>query len=105
MVYVFDTAELGRCQLVRQTSGKHGFGLPKVFKVRTLEQPEERSRTYKYVDNRIIGVQHVSFTDELLCRIAIAQFLQTYAEPVGNIELLDTRVLPFAGHVPTKGIR
>lgn len=99
MLYFFDTVELGRCALERRTAGKHGFGLRKVFCVFAQEQPALPRRSYTYVNNAIGGVNPVEPSDDTLCRIAIAQFLASGAEPATGSEILDLGIPPYTGHV------
>lgn len=101
MEYKFDSVELGRCSLIRSTTGKHGFCSPKVFTVIAMRGGADYSRTYRHVDNLLVGYLPTHVPDNTLCRLAIAQFLIRHSvETWDNIQL-DLTILPFPGIVLT----
>jgi hypothetical protein len=96
MEYEFDCVQLGRCKLIRSTSGKHGFCSPKFFTVSATQNGAKFARTYRHIDKLLVGHWPANLTDDTLCRIAIAQFLLRHAvEMRDNIDL-DVTVPPFS---------
>lgn len=99
--YQFQAEGAGRCQLTNRTKGNHGFGLPKLFVIESVDQPELGQFTYRYADNVVEGVHSGEFSNAVLCRIAIAQFLATarLRDGVASIVFLDVTIRPYAGEV------
>jgi len=103
MICTFNVPHLGRCTVERQAFGKHGFCAPKFFTVSAADVPSMATRTYRFVDNAISGVQSSDLHNDTLCRIAIAQFLAG-AEGGGSAEEVVTTdlrvdIAPFAGDI------
>lgn len=100
MIYTFSDGNLGRCQLDRRTAGKQGFCAPKLFTVSTLDLAVPRSRTYRFVDRLIAGLDLQPPHDHALCRIAITQFLaESGANDTHRVAQLDLALAPFQGRV------
>lgn len=99
MLYIFETNELGRCELERRTSGKNGFGLRKVFVLTAVELPKLTSLTLTYVNNLVMNADHIDPSNDTLSRIAIAQFVWHGESPRNNLENLNLDLLPFLGEV------
>jgi hypothetical protein len=66
MAYQFQTQNFGRCRLTYKTSGKHGFGLPKLFIIESIDQPTLGQVTFRYVDTAISGVHGAGLSNALL---------------------------------------
>lgn len=100
MKYQFDGGAFGRCQVELRTAGKHGFAVPKIFQISSLENPAAPTYTFRFTNNIVAGVTSGEATNARLCRIAIAQFLQWPArDQVGTTQYLDTTIPPFDGPV------
>lgn len=101
MLYRFEAEGFGRCHLTNRTTGKHGFGLPKLFVIESADQPALGQFTYRYADNVVGDVDTAGFSNAALCRIAIAQFLATARLGDGSVSVvsLDVTTLPYTGQV------
>ncbi len=101
MQYQFRVEDIGLCQLTNRTSGIHGFGLPKLFVIETLDQHAMGKFTFRYADTTVEGVHTAEFSNAVLCRIAIAQFLAIarFRDIVTVVERLDVAIPPYTGEV------
>lgn len=101
MKYRFQAEGFGRCQLTNRTKGNHGFGLPKLFVIEAVDHPVLGQFIYRFADNVVEGVHSAEFSNAVLCRIAIAQFLATarLRDDVASIESLDVTIRPYEGDV------
>lgn len=59
VLYRFEAEGFGRCHLTNRTTGKHGFGLPKLFVIESADQPALGQFTYRYADN-VVGDVHTA---------------------------------------------
>lgn len=66
-----------------------------------MDQPALGQFTYRYANNVIEGVHNAEFSNAVLSRIAIAQFVATAGLPNGvtSIESLDVTIRPYEGEV------
>jgi hypothetical protein len=88
--------------MTNRTSGKHGFGLPELFVVESMDQPGLARFTYRYADTVVSGEHSVRFSNAVLCRIAISQFLASASFRDGaatTIETLDVTLQPYGEQV------
>jgi hypothetical protein len=100
MKYQFDGGAMGKCQVELRTAGKHGFAVPKVFEITSLENPSAPTNTFRFTNNLAGAVTTEEVNNAGLCRIAIAQFLQLGArDHAGTVHTLDPAIPPFDGPV------
>jgi hypothetical protein len=100
MKYQFDGGARGKCQVELRTAGKHGFAVPKVFEITSLDNSSAPTHTFRFTNNLVGAVTTEEVNNAMLCRIAIAQFLQLGArDHAGTVHTLDPAIPAFEGPV------
>ena len=100
MKYQFDGGAMGKCQVELRTAGKHGFAVPKVIAITCLDNLSAPTNTFRFTNNLVGAATSAEVTNARLCRIAIAQFLQSGASNhARTVHTLDPAIPPFEGPV------
>lgn len=75
-MYLFHLEPWGHCQIDTSTSGKHGFGLPKLFKVTSRDGNFAGTFTVRFKNRDVMELQTGEQNNAALIRVAITQFCQ-----------------------------
>ena len=75
-MYLFHLEPWGRCQIDTSTSGKHGFGLPKLFKVTSPDGSFAGTFTVRFKNRDVMELRTGEQNNAALIRVAITQFCQ-----------------------------
>lgn len=99
-MYLFHIETWGDCQIDTNTSGKHGFGLPKLFKISSRDGRFGATFTLRF-KNRLGHAGGASERNNCaLIRVAIAQFCAWRGDHEVDCEAeLDNALPPYAGEV------
>ena len=73
-MYLFHIAPWGDCQIDTNTSGKHGFGLPKLFRISSRDGSFAGTYTLRFKNRANLGLESVERSNSDLIRVAISQF-------------------------------
>jgi hypothetical protein len=73
-LYLFHIEPWGCCQIDTSTSGKHGFGLPKLFKVSSRDGSFAGTYTLRFKNRDLLGLGTSEHSNSELIRAAITQF-------------------------------
>jgi hypothetical protein len=102
-LYWFHIAPWGACQLDTSTSGKHGFGLPKLFKITSRDGRFAGTYTLRFKNRDHDGFHSVEHSNSDLIRVAIAQFCAWPGDRDHDVEQeLDTALAPWLGEVSNR---
>ena len=102
-MYWFTTAPWGHCQIDTNTSGKHGFGLPKLFRISSLDGSFAGTYTLRFRNRDNAGMQVPERSNSDLIRVAIAQFCAWPGNRAHDFEEeLDTSLHPYQGEVTNR---
>lgn len=99
-MYLFDNESWGPCQIDTNTSGKHGFGLPKLFKVSSRNGSFAGTYTLRFKNCVVQDLVAAERSNAQLIRVAIAQFCAWQGNHQCDGEAdLDTTLAPYGGVV------
>lgn len=102
-MYLFHIEPWGRCQIDTSTSGKHGFGLPKLFKVTSRDGSFAGTYTLRFKNRDLMGFQSGEHSNAELIRVAINQFCQWSGNHDHDVEEeLDSSLPPYKGEVSNR---
>ena len=102
-MYQFHIEPWGACQLDTSTSGKHGFGLPKLFKISSRDGSFAGTYTLRFKDRVNLGLQAAERSNSDLIRVAIAQFCAWTGNREQDFqEELDVSVQCFMGEISNR---
>jgi hypothetical protein len=73
-LYLFHIAPWGDCQIDTNTSGKHGFGLPKLFRISSRDGSFAGTYTLRFKNRANLGLESSERSNSDLIRVAISQF-------------------------------
>lgn len=73
-MYRFETNPWGLCQIETATSGKYGFGLPKLFRITSFDGAFKGAHTLRFTDRMAMGFGALEQKNADLIRLAISQF-------------------------------
>lgn len=102
-MYQFDFAPWGRCQIDSNTSGKHGFGLPKLFRISSRDGSFAGSYTLRFKNRELLGFAASERNNAELIRVAISQFCAWTGNHEQDVEAeLDTSLPPYQGEISNR---
>lgn len=102
-MYWFTIAPWGACQLDTSTSGKHGFGLPKLFRISSLDGSFAGTLTLRFKNRANAGMHAPEPSNSHLIRVAIAQFCAWPGKRCHDFEAeLDVSLPPYKGEVTNR---
>jgi hypothetical protein len=102
-LYLFHIAPWGDCQIDTNTSGKHGFGLPKLFKISSREGSFAGSYTVRFKNRLEQTLASAECNNATLIRLAISQFSAWQGDHADDVEFeLDTTLAPYSGEVSNR---
>lgn len=102
-MYQFHIAPWGACQIDTSTSGKHGFGLPKLFKISSRDGSFAGTYTLRFKNSVNQGLQAGERSNSDLIRVAIAQFCAWTGNRDHDVEEeLDLSLGRFMGEVSNR---
>jgi hypothetical protein len=100
---MFRLSPWGRCQIDTSTSGKHGFGLPKLFKISSRDGSFAGVYTLRFKNRVGLGPQAEERSNSDLIRVAITQFCAWTGNHDHDFEEdLDTSLARFLGEVSNR---
>lgn len=103
LLYWFHIAPWGACQVDTSTSGKYGFGLPKLFKISSRDGSFAGTCTLRFKNRVNEGLQEVERSNSDLIRVAIAQFCAWPGNRDHDFEAeLDASLPPWPGEVTNR---
>lgn len=101
-MYLFHIPAWGACRIATNTSGKHGFGLPKLFRISSCDGRFGATFTLRF-KNRLGHCGASERNNCELIRVAIAQFCAWQGDHERDCEEeLDTSLPPYAGEVSNR---
>lgn len=102
-MYLFHIEPWGSCQIDTSTSGKHGFGLPKLFKVTSRDGSFAGTYTLRFKNRDLLGLGTGEHSNSELIRAAITQFCNwTGNHDLDVEEELDSSLPRYRGEVSNR---
>ena len=102
-MYLFHIEPWGRCQIDSNTSGKHGFGLPKLFKITSRDGRFAGTYTLRFKNRDLLGFEVSERSNSELIRVAITQFCAWTGDHDKDAEAeLDTSLPRYKGEVSNR---
>lgn len=102
-MYRFECNPWGLCQIETSTSGKYGFGLPKLFKVTSCDGAFTGVHTLRFTNRIAMGVGALEQKNADLIRLAIAQFCEWKGDRnADSMAELDLMLRPFEGEITNR---
>lgn len=102
-LYLFDIEPWGPCQIDSNTSGKHGFGLPKLFRITSRVGSFAGSYTLRFKNRELDGFAVIEHSNSDLIRVAITQFAAWGGNHADDVEEeLDTSLPGYTGEVSNR---
>lgn len=103
ILYRFEIARWGLCQIETSTSGKFGFGLPKQFKITSCEGAFRGVHTFRFTNRISLGAGALEQKNADLIRLAIMQFIEWQGDRNQDVDSeLDLTLRPFRGDVTNR---
>lgn len=102
-MYLFHIDPWGPCQIDSNTSGKHGFGLPKLFKITSRDGSFAGTYTLRFKNRDSLGFEVSERSNSELIRVAITQFIAWGGNRDQDAEAeLDTTLPRYTGEVSNR---
>jgi hypothetical protein len=102
-LYLFHIDPWGPCQIDSNTSGKHGFGLPKLFKITSRDGSFAGTYTLRFKNRDSLGFSVSERSNSELIRVAITQFIAWSGNRDQDAEAeLDTTLPRYNGEVSNR---
>ena len=102
-MYLFHIDPWGPCQIDSNTSGKHGFGLPKLFKITSRDGSFAGTYTLRFKNRDSLGFSISERSNSELIRVAITQFIAWSGNRDQDTEAeLDTTLPRYKGEVSNR---
>lgn len=102
-MYLFHIDPWGPCQIDSNTSGKHGFGLPKLFKITSRDGSFAGTYTLRFKNRDSLGFSVSERSNSELIRVAITQFIAWSGNRDQDAEAeLDTTLPRYKGEVSNR---
>lgn len=102
-MYLFHIEPWGPCQIDSNTSGKHGFGLPKLFKITSRDGSFAGTYTLRFKNRDSLGFSVSERSNSELIRVAITQFIAWSGNRDQDAEAeLDTTLPRYKGEVSNR---
>ena len=102
-MYLFHIDPWGPCQIDSNTSGKHGFGLPKLFKITSRDGSFAGTYTLRFKNRDSLGFSVSERSNSELIRVAITQFIAWSGNRDQDTEAeLDTTLPRYKGEVSNR---
>ena len=102
-MYLFHIDPWGPCQIDSNTSGKHGFGLPKLFKITSRDGSFAGTYTLRFKNRDSPGFEVSERSNSELIRVAITQFIAWGGNRDQDAEAeLDTTLPRYTGEVSNR---
>lgn len=102
-MYLFYIDPWGPCQIDSNTSGKHGFGLPKLFKITSRDGSFAGTYTLRFKNRDSLGFSVSERSNSELIRVAITQFIAWSGNRDHDAEAeLDTTLPRYKGEVSNR---
>jgi hypothetical protein len=102
-LYLFHIEPWGACQIDSSTSGKHGFGLPKLFKITSRDGSFAGTYTLRFKNRALHGFEVSERSNSELIRAAISQFCAWTGNRDHDFEdELDTSFARYTGEVSNR---
>lgn len=102
-MYLFHIDPWGPCQIDSNTSGKHGFGLPKLFKITSRDGSFAGTYTLRFKNRDSLGFEVSERSNSELIRAAITQFIAWSGNRDQDAEAeLDTTLPRYKGEVSNR---
>ena len=102
-MYLFHIDPWGPCQIDSNTSGKHGFGLPKLFKITSRDGSFAGTYTLRFKNRDSLGFSVSERSNSELIRVVIDQFIAWSGNRDQDAEAeLDTTLPRYKGEVSNR---
>lgn len=102
-MYLFHIDPWGPCQIDSNTSGKHGFGLPKLFKITSRDGSFAGTYTLRFKNRDSLDFSVSERSNSELIRVAITQFIAWSGNRDHDAEAeLDTTLPRYKGEVSNR---